>query len=179
MLDSLFCQDLIKNNLGVSIGIVPAITDMYVDMPMNTWPNKHTGILFQGFYTRQVSESFRIGAYLGYEKINFSDIAETTVNSLNNYKIGLDWLGQFPKKPLNMQLGGFFGYGFLSAKTWDKLNGFEYGMIAGPAYEFEKIGIALHVHYGRAWYESTGLPIGVMLYDPKILLKVYYRLTDF
>jgi hypothetical protein len=172
-------EDLIKNYLGVSVGVVPGVTDMYFDDPLNIWPDRRISPVFNAFYARRLGELFRAGGYLGFERINFTDIAGTNINALNGYNIGLTWLTQYPKTAMSLQLGGFFGFGFLHARTWDTQTGFEYGIIAGPAYEMKKIGIALHVHYGRAWYESSGFPLGVMLYDPKILLKVYYKLADF
>jgi hypothetical protein len=175
----LLSQDLIKNYLGISAGIVPAVTDMYFDDPLDVWPDRKVSPIFNAFYMRQIAELLRVGSYLQYERINFSDIAGININAIGSYNLGLIWLTQYPKKALSMQLGGFTGFGFLNAKTWDSLSGFEYGIIAGPAYEMKKIGFALHVHYGRAWYESSGFPIGVMLYDPKILVKVFYKLADF
>ena len=74
-----------------------------------------------------------------------------------------------------MQLGGYAGYGFLTANNWDRLNGFDIGLIVGPAYEKGHMGTAVHLQSGHAWYASSGTPSGVMLYNPKILLKVYYR----
>ncbi len=172
----LYCQDQAKNIFGLSAGIAPGMGDMYFDMPFNFWPNRELSPIFNAFYARQVTESFRIGGYLEYEKVNFSDNLNGDINYFNCYNLGLNWLGQFPKTSLHLQLGGYFGYGFLMSEGWDNLKGPQYGFIAGPAYERNKFGIAIHVHQGHAWYESTGTPIGVMLYTPKYLLKIYYKL---
>ena len=34
---------------------------------------------------------------------------------------------------------------------------------------------AFHMQGGHAWYESSGSPSGVMLYTPRLLLKIYYK----
>jgi hypothetical protein len=176
---TLLCQDLVKNYLGLSVGIVPKTMDMYFDMPLNTWPNRELSPIFNVFYSRQVRESFRVGTYLEYEKVNYSNVNSSLINSLKRYSLGLSWLGHFPKTALQFQLGGYFGYGILSGPGWDNQTGSDLGIIAGPAYELKKFGIAVHLQGGHGWYESSGNPLGVMLYDPKILLKVYYKLSDF
>lgn len=172
---ALFCQDQAKNIFGLSAGIAPGVMDMYFDMPFNFWPNRELSPIYNVFYARQVTEFFRIGSYAEYEKAKFSDNTSEDIYSFNRYNLGLYWLGQFPKTALHLQLGGYFGYGFLQADNWDNLKGADYGFIAGPAYERDKLGIAVHVHQGHAWYESTGTPIGVMLYTPKYMLKIYYK----
>jgi hypothetical protein len=169
-------QDQYKNIFGVSGGVAPAYMNMYFDNPFNFFPNREIGPVAQIFYTRQVRESFRIGSYIEFEKVRFSDNLSTAIKSFRRYNIGVNWLGQFPKTQLHLQLGGYAGYGFLRANGWDNLNGFDLGLIAGPAFEKEHTGIALHVHSGYAWYESKGTPHGVMLYTPKILLKIYYKM---
>jgi hypothetical protein len=169
-------QDQKKNIIGVSAGIVPGIMDMYFDVPYNFWPNREISPIYQLFYARQVLGSFRIGGFLEFEEVRFTDDISTEVHSFKRYNFGVNWLGQFPKTALHMQLGGYAGYGFLSAVNWDKLSGYDLGLIAGPAFEKNRFGIALHLQSGHAWYDSTGTPQGVMLYTPKILLKVYYKI---
>lgn len=175
----LFSQDLIKNNAGISFGLVPPVTDMYFDDPLNTWPDRVTSPVIYGFYSRQVRDGLRFGTYIDYEKVNFTGIVGTNISSLSNYNLGLTWLSQYPKTAVHLQVGGYLGMGLISARDWDTQKGFEYGMMIGPAYEMRKLGFAIHLHYGRAWYESKGFPLGVMLYDPKILIKAYYRFVDF
>ncbi|MEI8049752.1 MAG: hypothetical protein WCI92_20440 [Bacteroidota bacterium] len=144
-------------------------------MPPNFWPNRQQSPIYLRVYARQGYDFFRIGAYHEYEEVKFSDNESSEIRSFTRSNIGLNWLGQFPKTPFHFQLGGYFGYGFLKATNWSNLKGTDYGMLAGPAFEKGKMGVALHVQYGHAWYKSTGTPIGVMLYTPKYLLKVYYK----
>jgi len=171
----LFGQDQPKNLVGISAGIVP-FGDAYFDMPINAWPDRESSPVGQVFYARQVSEVFRIGSYLEYENAKFNNSSTKIIYSFSRYNLGINWLGQFPKTSWHMQLGGYFGYGFLIAKDWDNLKGVDLGLIIGPAYEKNKFGMALHMQGGHAWYGSSGTPEGVMLYYPKFLLKFYYKL---
>jgi hypothetical protein len=169
-------QDQKKNIFGVSAGIVPGIMDMYFDDPFNNWYNREASPVCQLFYARQVAESFRIGSYFEYEKANFSFGSENAIYNFSRFNFGLNWIGRYPKTALHLQLGGYAGFGIIKTRNWDNLSGFDIGMIAGPAFEKNNFGIALHLHGGHGWYESTGTPSGVMLYTPKILLKVYVKI---
>jgi hypothetical protein len=171
----LFSQETPKNIIGISAGIVPGTMDMYFDMPFNFWPNREQSPIYQIFYARQLLEYFRIGAYVEYEKVNFSDNESSEIHNFKRSNIGINWLGQYPKTPFHAQLGGYYGYGSIKSGGWDNLTGTDYGIMVGPAYEKGKMGVALHAQLGHAWYKSDGTPIGVMLYTPKYLLKVYYK----
>jgi len=171
-----FSQDLAKNIFGVSAGFIPAKMDIYFDEPFDGWPNRELSPVYHAFYARQVRESFRIGAYMEYEKANFSGQTEEGIFNFKRYNMGLNWLGQYPKTALHLQLGGYFGYGFLKAENWDNLNGIDLGVIMGPAFELKRVGVAFHIQGGHAWYESDGSPKGVMLYTPKYMFKVYCKL---
>ncbi|MFZ0283068.1 MAG: hypothetical protein WAL29_15570 [Bacteroidales bacterium] len=149
---------------------------MYFDDPFDFWPTRELSPVAHIFYARQVTESFRIGGYAEYEEVKFSDNVSPDTFSFSRFNLGVDWLGQFPKTPLHLQLGGYFGYGLLTADNWDNLKGIDLGLIAGPAFETEHFGVAVHLQSGHAWYESTGSPSGVMLYTPRFLLKIYYKL---
>jgi len=158
-----------KNILGVSWGIIPGIMDMYIDMPMNSWPEQEIGYIAQVFYARQLAESFRIGSFLEYEKTDYEN------ECFARYTLGINWLGNWPRSAFHLQLGGYFSYGIVTAPNWDRLSGGELGAIAGPAYDRNKFGVAFHVQGGHGWYESSGTPEGLMLYSPKFLLKAYYK----
>jgi hypothetical protein len=172
---SLFSQDRPKNIIGVSAGIVPGIMDFYFDMPFNFWPKRELSPIYQVFYARQVLEFFRIGAYLELEKAKFSGTSDGLTHSFGRTNIGLNWLGQYPKTAFHLQLGGYFGYGYLKADNWNNPKGIDLGVIMGPAYEKNNIGVAVHMHGGHAWYKSSGTPQGVMIYTPKVLFKVYRK----
>ena len=150
--------------------------DMYFDDPFNFWPNRELSPVANIFYARQVTESFRIGSFFEWEQVNFTDVYSPEKRNFQRFNFGFNWLGQFPKTKLHLQLGGYFGYGILKATNWDDPKGVDLGLIAGPAFETDHLGLALHLQGGHAWYESTGSPSGVMLYTPKILLKIYYKM---
>lgn len=164
-----------KNIFGVSAGIAPAILEMYFGEPFDFYPNRELSPLCQLFYARQIHPLFRIGAYLELEKVRFSDQTGTDFHSFRRNNMGLNGLLQFPKKPLHMQLGGYVGYGYLRANNWNDLTGLDLGGFAGPAYEKGKIGYALHFQTGYANYTASGTPSKVILYNPKILIKVYRK----
>jgi len=170
-----FSQDLAKNIFGVSAGFIPAKMDIYFDEPFDFWPDRELSPVYHVFYARQVRESFRIGTYIEYEKANFSTQAEEGIYNFKRYNMGLNWLGQYPKTALHIQLGGYLGYGFLKANNWDNLKGFDLGIIMGPAFETGHFGVAVHLQGGHAWYESDGSPSGVMMYTPKFMFKFYYK----
>lgn len=163
-----------KNILGVSTGIVPAVNDMYFGSPYNFWPKRALSNIYQVFYARQIFSTVRIGAYFEYERVKFKAEPDPQIHNVLRHNIGVNALGQFPKTPLHMQLGGYLGFGSLNADQWDKLTGVDFGFIAGPAYEKNHCGAAIHVQTGYAGYTSSGIPEEVKLYNPKILLKLYY-----
>ena len=173
----IYCQgqEKPKNIFGVSAGLVPAYSNMFLDEPFNSWSKREAGPVYHIFYARQVRESFRVGSYYEYEQARFTDTETGNLFGFDRYNIGVDWIGHFPISVIQLQLGGYMGFGFLKAQAWDRPWGYDLGLIAGPAWEGEKVGVALHVHAGHAWYESSGSPSGVMLYNPKILLKLHYR----
>ena len=171
-----FSQDQAKNIFGVSAGFIPATMDIYFDDPFDFWVDRELSPVYHFFYARQVRESFRIGGYVEYEKAKFSTQSEIGIYNFKRYNLGINWLGQYPKTALHLQLGGYFGYGFLKAESWDNLNGIDLGVIMGPAFELKRFGVAFHIQGGHAWYESDGSPSGVMLYSPKYMFKVYYKL---
>ena len=166
----------ILNNVGFGIAYIPHLDEgIYFDDPWDFWPNREPSYMVQGSYSRQLNQSFRTGAYVEYERIRFSTQNNDSIHSFKRYNLGLEWIGQYPSTPLHLQLGGYMGYGFLAANHWDNLKGFDFGMIAGPAYETQHIGLSVQVRSGYAPYSSNGTPSGVLLFNPKLLLKVYYR----
>ena len=164
------------NNVGFGIGYIPPLVEgIYFDDPWDFWPNREPSYMLQVSYARQLNQSFRTGIYLEYEKINFSTGTVDTNARFKRYNLGVDWIGQFPSTPFHMQLGGYMGFGFLMANDWDNLTGYDFGLIAGPAYEAVHFGISAQVRSGYAPYNSSGTPSGVLLFNPKFILKCYYR----
>ncbi len=171
----LSAQRHLNNTIGISKGITPGMSDLYIGEPFDIWPSRKTGPVYHLFYSFQFSESLRAGPYYEYEQARFSENNSTGIYGFDRYNIGINWLGQFLKGSIHLQIGGYLGYGFLKAQNWARLTGFDLGLIAGPAYEFKSYGAAIHIETGHARYKSDGEPSGVLLYTPRILLKAYYR----
>ncbi len=164
-----------KNVIGISYGLVPTAGDMFFGSPWNFWPYRYQSPVYQLFYDRQVRRAIKIGGYFEYERVKFTAAPTYDVHSFKRFNLGVSALGQFPKTPLHMEAGGYLGLGLLNAQNWNNLSGIDFGLIAGPAFEKGPYGVAFHVQYGHANYNSSGTPGQVRLYNPKFMLKVYYR----
>ena len=159
-----------KNIVGFGIGYVPS-REAYVDAPPYIWLKINASPVFEVFYSRQFQEG-RLGSYAEFQSATLT-AADANVS---RYNIGLNWISQYPKTSLQVELGGYFGYGFLKADGWDQsLYGTDYGIIVGPAYEKDNFGIALHAQFGFGYYTSSGVPDEVDFSMPRYILKVYYK----
>lgn len=165
-----------KNSVGFGSAFIPAMKNgIYFEDPWNFWPNRAPSYMLQGSYARLITPSLRVGFYMEYERIRFTVDSSLLIRSFRRYNAGIDCIGQFPATPLHMQLGGYMGFGYLMANNWDNLAGIDFGLVAGPAWENEHIGVSAQVRSGFAPYSSSGTPKGVLLFNPKILLKIYYK----
>ena len=171
----MLAQGQLKNVFGLSIGITPGIADLYLGNPLDIWPSHNTGPVYHIFYSVQITETFRIGPYYEYEQARYSESGSEGVYGFDRYSPGINWLGQVPRSALHVEFGGYLGYGLLKARNWDRLKGFEYGLMAGPALDLKRFGAAIHIETGHGRYKSSGSPSSVLLFNPKILLKVYYK----
>jgi len=161
-----------KNIFGIGVGISPTYEKaVWIGNPINMWVTKNSSPVVQFFYARQMLEAVRFGSYFEYEKATL----ESTNTKASRYNVGLNWLAQYPNTAFHAQLGGYVGYGYVTSTDWDPLFGSDIGIMVGPAYEKDNIGISLHLQYGKAFYTSAGTPDEVGLAIPKILLKVYYK----
>ncbi len=165
-----------KNIVGFGAGISPYDESaIWIGNPANSWATKKTSPVIQAFYARQVLEAVRLGGYVEYESATIS-LFNSGDYKASRYNVGINWLAQYPNTPFHAQLGGYIGYGFVAASEWSSsLYGADVGIMVGPAYEKNHIGVALHVQYGKAYYTSSGSPNEVGLAIPKLLLKVYYK----
>jgi hypothetical protein len=174
---NLFAQGQDKKNIiGFGAGISPKYDyAVWIGEPVNVWVTKNTSPVFQLFYARQMNQALRLGGYFEYESatMKFFSTGDSKTSRLN---IGINWLSQFPNSPFHMQLGGYLGYGSVSASDWSQsLYGSDVGIMIGPAYEKDNFGIALHLQYGKAYYTSSGTPTEVGMAIARILLKVYHK----
>jgi hypothetical protein len=165
-----------KNIMGLGAGISPGRDYcIYFGEPVDEWAGKSSSPVFQFFYARQVREAVRLGGYVEYEHAVINNLYNYNDMKASRYNIGFNWLAQYPNKSLHLQLGGYFGYGFIKSGNLDKsLSGIDFGIMAGPAYEEGNLGIALHIQSGFGWYSSSDIK-DLDLLMPKILLKVYRK----
>jgi hypothetical protein len=160
-----------KNIIGAGAGFCPD-KNVWIGNPINLWMGINASPVFQVYYARQVLQALRLGSYFEYENATF----KSSNNKASRYVLGLNWIAQYPNKPFHIQLGGYFGYGFVKADMWDQsLSGIEYGMIVGPAYEKNNFGVALHLPTGFSYYTSSGIPDEVSYSKGIYLLKFYYK----
>lgn len=165
-----------KNIFGFSFGFIfPLEHGIYFDDPFDFFPKQEWSNPIQIFYERELSHNFRIGTYLGYCKNNFS-VQSGPLFSFKRITLGVNWITKYPEKQLHAQLGGFFGYALVAADNWNNLNGLDFGLIAGPAYETLKWGVACHLMAGFAPLYGENYPEGVLLYSPRLVLKGYIKL---
>lgn len=165
-----------KHVVGIGFGRVAYSDDIvYVSTGSGVWFKYNKDVIFNLNYAYKVYPYFRIGGYFEYESAEMeSDLLKNTKGS--RFDIGGQWLGEYPKTKLRAQLGGYFAFSVLSNELWDKtLKGINYGIMAGPCYDFGKISISLHVHAGMSPYFGDE-PEDVDVLAPKVFLKIYYTL---
>ena len=170
-----------KNIVGVSGGIVIPGHEytIWLGDDIDGWAKRKVSPIFQLSYSYQILQHVRVGSYLEYENVNF-DYNNFTNQHAKRYGLGINWLACIPISILQLQLGGYTGgtYGTSDLPRWTQsMKGFEMGIILGPAFEIDKIGFAINVQSGFSWlFNSNNYPKDVILLDPKILFKVYYKL---
>ena len=165
-----------RNLVGFSAGIIPPLWNMYFGDPFDFWPDRELSMHYQFSYARRFGQSSWFGPYLEYEKIRFSDRVYPDKHGFRRYSAGISWFGHYPQSMLHWQLGGYTSGGMLKADNWDNLFGVDVGIITGPAFETKHLGVAAHFQIGHGWFFSDGTPEIVMLYNPRFLLKIYFKL---
>jgi hypothetical protein len=166
-----------KNIAGFGATYVPYMKNgIYFDDPWDFFPNQEPSTFLRVFYARKLNKTLQMGTYMEAGQNNFTDQTGDSPHSFKKRVIGIDWVAKYPNKMVHMELGGFFGYSMIKANNWDKLNGVDFGMLAGPAYESRYFGISVLMKAGFSPHTSgDGIPEGVLLYTPGILFKVYGR----
>ncbi|MFO7368930.1 MAG: hypothetical protein R6X09_01530 [Bacteroidales bacterium] len=170
-----------KHIVGLSSGItMPWDDGVYFDLePYNTWPDNQLSPAFGLFYEYQLASFFKLGTHFDFERSNFKDDYPFEEGFKGNrFALGLHWIGQYPDKKLQAELGGFFNVAFATCKEWDAdVKGIEYGIIVGPAYSFGNIKIALHLQPTFSYLFSNDMPEAVLLMYPRIMCKLHYTLN--
>lgn len=171
-------NDSPRNIAGFGTTYVPYLKHgMYFDDPFDFFPNQEPSVFIRLFYARKVNETLRLGGYIEAAAMNeFTDQTGVSPHSFAKRTLGIDWVAKYPLTRLHLQLGGYFGYSILKANNWDKLQGIDFGMLAGPGYETRHFGVSVMVKAGFAPYSSKGTPEGILMYAPGILFQVYGKL---
>ncbi|MBE9509755.1 MAG: hypothetical protein IMY71_02665 [Bacteroidetes bacterium] len=131
----------------------------------------------EGFYYYKLSNLFQAGAYCDFEIGKF-DVFGLPEQEAKRFGIGTIWLGHYPDKFIQFQLGGYFGYntGFIDYEDISNRGGIDYGIIVGPAFEYNNFGLAIHQHSGFAWYPDKNAEPDEFTYaNTKIKIKLYLK----
>lgn len=167
-----------KYAVGVSYGFQDReIVDIWVGDPYNIWIDQTSSSIFGLLARYRVSPHFELGLYTEFEKGVF-DVIYLGEEKATKLGFGTSWIGKYPASQLHFQLGGFMSYNIVFPETErvDNETGIDYGIIVGPAYEYDKYGVALHFHAGHAWYPTDGEPDEFGYANSKVKLKLYYIL---
>ena len=166
-----------KHIVGISYGFQYKTTDIWVGSPHNIWIDQTSSKIVEGFYYYELSKLFQVGAYCDFEYGNF-DVFGLPEQKAQRLGLGTLWLGHYPDKWIQFQLGGYFGYniGLVDYENVDNRSGIDYGIIVGPAVEYNNFGLAVHHHTGFAWYpDKNAKPDEFSYANSKIKIKFYYE----
>lgn len=165
-----------KHIAGISYGFQYKNGDIWVGDPYNLWIDQTSSVIIEGYYYHKLSSLFQAGVYGEFETGNF-DVIGLPEQKAKRFGIGTIWLGHYPDRQIQFQAGGFFGFnaGFIDYGEIDYRNGIDYGIVVGPAIEFENFGLAVHHHSGFSWYPKDAEPDEFSYANTKIKIKVYYK----
>ena len=165
-----------KHVAGISYGFQYQITDIWVGDSYNLWIDQTSATIFEGFYYYKLSSLFQAGIYCDYEMGKF-DVFGLPEQEAKRLGIGTIWLGHYPDNSIQFQLGGYFGFNtaFINYEDVDDRSGIDYGIIVGPAFEYNDFGIAVHHHSGFSWYPKDAEPDEFSYANTKIKIKLYYN----
>jgi len=167
-----------KHIVGISSGItVPWENGIYIDCDQYvSWLDNKLSPTFSMFYEYQLSSYFKMGCHIDYENTKMEIPFEDDIKT-NRFASGLHWIGQYPDKMIQAELGGFSNVVFVKSDDWDSnMKGIEYGIIIGPALSIKKIKIALHFQPTFSYFFSNALQESVLLLYPRIMCKLHYTL---
>jgi hypothetical protein len=170
-----FSQDQ-KHIAGLSYGFQYKDGDIWVGDPYNLWVDQTGSSIIEGFYYYRLSPLFHVGFYCDFETGKF-DVIGLPVQEAKRIGFGPIWMGHFPDKAIQLQLGGYFGFNtaFVEYDDFGNRRGIDYGIIVGPAFEYKNFGLAIHHHSGFAWYPYDGEPDEFSYANSKIKIKFYYK----
>ena len=154
------------------------IVDIWVGDPYNIWIDQTSSSIFGLLARYRVSPHFELGLYTEFEKGVF-DVIGLSEQSATKLGFGTSWIGKYPATPLHFQLGGFMSFNIVYPEydDIDSETGIDYGIIVGPAFEYQNYGAAIHFHTGFAYYpRGDEYPDEFSYANSKIKLKLYYIL---
>jgi hypothetical protein len=166
-----------KYVIGLSYGFQYQIEDIWVGDPYNIWIDQTSSSIIEGFVYYKLSPLFQTGLYCDFESGLF-DLIYLPEQKATRLGFGTLWLGHYPDKKIQFQLGGYFGYNtaFPDYDDIGSRGGIDYGIIAGPAFEYHDFGIAVHIHSGFSWYpKKEGNPDEFSYANSKLKIKIYYN----
>ncbi len=166
-----------KHVIGLSYGFQYKDGDIWVGDPYNLWIDQTASSIIEGFYYYRLSPLFQTGFYFDYEAGQFDIIIDQN-HEAKRIGFGTLWLGHYPDKFIQLQLGGYFGYNtaFPEYDDFKNSGGIDYGIIAGPAIEYKNFGLAVHHHSGFSWYpRKNDEPDEFSYANSKIKIKLYYK----
>lgn len=169
-----------RNTLSLSLGYgLEFEQSIYIDFDergYEVWATPLTNLSLNLAYDYSVNEYLKVGPRLEYEKMNFESFY-TDETYANRWTIGLEFLALYPKTSLHAQLGGFFDIGRINCEEFDNaVFGFDYGLIAGPAFQYENIGVALlfQPSFGYYFIASGDSPDSGLIMYPRIVGRISY-----
>ena len=165
-----------KHVIGISYGFQYRNGDIWVGDPYNLWIDQTSSSIIEGFYYYKLAKQFQIGLYSDFETGKF-DVFGLPEQEAQRLGIGTIWLGHFPDKWIQFQLGGYFGFntGFIDYEDISNRSGIDYGIMVGPAVEYHNFGMAVHHHSGFSWYpKKDAQPDEFSYANTKIKIKLYY-----
>ena len=165
-----------KHIIGISYGFQYINGDIWVGDPYNIWIDQTSSSILEGFYYYKLAKHFQTGFYCDFETGKF-DVFSLPEQEAQRLGIGTIWLGHFPDRWIQLQLGGYFGFntGFINYEDISNRSGIDYGIMVGPAVEYRNFGLAVHHHSGFAWYpKKDAQPDEFGYANTKIKIKLYY-----
>jgi hypothetical protein len=165
-----------KHTAGISYGFQYKVTDIWVGDPYNIWIDQTSSSIFDAFYLYKLSSLFQVGGFMDFETGNF-EIIGLSDQKASRIGFGPIWLGHYPDKFIQFQMGGYFGFNVAMPDYEDVGNrsGIDYGIIVGPALEYEQFGLAVHHISGYSWYPKDAEPDEFGYANTKIKVKLYYK----
>jgi len=164
-----------KYSAGIALGYIPASdASVYLGRDINQWVDREPSLIFEINAGYRISDFFKAGVYFEKENAKLK-LVNSEQETINRWAVGMQWMGNYPNYFIQWQFGGYTGFG-LANYSVDNVgfSGLDYGIITGPAYEKDKLGVAFHLHAGFVTYSGSDIPEEFSMHDLRLFLKLYY-----